>query len=196
MGALSKRDILYFQILYLADDVIHQADTSSGIRNSVPGGHHHLHHQHQVPQSVPNVPQYCSTRGGGGTGNNAMEDNLAAHGHQHAHGQHYGISAGQGVHQSVPNVRRLLCAQMGTSMDSVEESSEFDMGTQHQVPQSVPNVPQYCSAELEDEFHELTLKSKIIMKFYFFIEFGKNIVLFKSTFQVTIFGVKRIFCFT
>ena len=102
-----------------------------------------------------------------------MEDNLAAHGHQHAHGQHYGISAGQGVHQSVPNVRRLLCAQMGTSMDSVEESSEFDMGTQHQVPQSVPNVPQYCSAELEDEFHELTLKSKIIMKFYFSIEFGK-----------------------
>ena len=79
-----------------------------------------------------------------------------------AHSAHAGLhysSAGQIVHQSVPNVRRLLCAQMGTSMDSVDESSEC-MGTQHQVPQSVPNVPQYCSAELEDEFHELTLKSK------------------------------------
>ena len=171
--------------------MIHQADTSSGIRNNVLGGHH-LHHHHQVPQSVPNVPQYCSTRGGG-TGNNTMEDNLAAHGHQHAHGQHYG-NAGQGVHQSVPNVRRLLCAQMGTSMDSVEESSEFELGTQHQVPQSVPNVPQYCSAELEDEFHELTLKSKNY-EIPFFHRIWKKYIVYTSTCQVKNFGVKHIFCF-
>ena len=140
--------IVAYTNIYIADDEI-QADT--GIRN-VPGHLHHQHGHHQVPQSVPNVPQYCSNRGGGG---GHVQDHVSAHG---VHG-HY--SAGGQVPQSVPNVPRLL------HYDSMEEgptagikSSEC-MGTQgHQVPQSVPNVPQYCSVELEDEFHELTLKSK------------------------------------
>ena len=129
--------------------MIHQADTSSGIRNNVLGGHH-LHHHHQVPQSVPNVPQYCSNRGSGGH----VQDHVSAH-----HAGHY--SAGGQVPQSVPNVPRLLHYDSMDEGPSAGIKSSECMGTQgHQVPQSVPNVPQYCSVELEDEFHELTLKSK------------------------------------